>query len=124
MIDHVTLQVGDVAASRDFYAVLLAPLGLRPAFNDGEAVGFSDGERAPFWLCPARADEARELHIGFVAASEGVVDAFHRAALEVEAEILHAPRAFPEYGPHYYAAFVRDLDGHNIEAVCRTGAGA
>jgi hypothetical protein len=49
-----------------------------------------------------------------------VVRAFHRAAVTIGAEVLHEPRLFPEYGEHYFGAFVRDLDGHNIEAVCRS----
>jgi catechol 2,3-dioxygenase-like lactoylglutathione lyase family enzyme len=51
------------------------------------------------------------------------VDAFHRAAVALGAEVLHAPRLFPEYDADYYAAFVRDPDGHNIEAVCRRAGG-
>jgi hypothetical protein len=46
------------------------------------------------------------------------VHVFHQAALAIGAEVLHAPRLFPEYHAHYYAAFIRDPDGHNIEAVC------
>ena len=64
MIDHVSLQVADVAASRAFYEVVLAPVGLRPVDMDG-AVGFTDGAHFPFWLSPARRDEDRELHIAF-----------------------------------------------------------
>ena len=45
------------------------------------------------------------------------VDAVHQAALDAGAEVLHAPRIWPEYHPGYYAVFVRDLDGHNVEAV-------
>ena len=46
------------------------------------------------------------------------VDAFHAAAVALGAEVLHAPRVFPEYDADYFAAFIRDPDGHNIEAVC------
>ncbi len=117
MIDHVSLQVADVAASRAFYEVVLAPVGLRPVDMDG-AVGFTDGAHFPFWLSPARRDEDRELHIAFGAPDRGTVDAFHRAATSIGAEILHEPRVFPEYHPNYYGCFIRDLDGHNVEAVC------
>ncbi len=118
MIDHVTLQVSDVAVSRAFYQPLLAPLGLAPLDTGGPAVGFSAGGRAPFWLGPARSAERRELHIAFSAPDRRTVDAFHRAAIGIGAEILNAPRVFPEYHLSYYACFVRDPDGHNIEAVC------
>ena len=117
MIDHVSLQVADVAASRAFYEVVLAPLGLASIDMDG-SVGFTDGAHFPFWLSPARRDEDRELHIAFAADDRGTVDAFHRAGTSIGAEILHEPRVFPEYHPNYCGCFIRDLDGHNIEAVC------
>jgi catechol 2,3-dioxygenase-like lactoylglutathione lyase family enzyme len=119
MIDHVSLQVTDVGRSRMFYEALLAPLGYRAAFADGEAAGFADSAGASFWLGPAERDEQRELHIAFLATDRSTVRHFHLAALSLGAEVLHAPRLFPQYDPHYFGCFVRDLDGHNIEAVCR-----
>lgn len=119
VIDHVTLQVADVASSRGFYATLLAPLGLRDAYQDDGGVGFAENEAAPFWLCPATSIETREVHLAFAAASRDVVDPFHLAAQALGAGVLHPPREFPEYGSGYYACFVRDPDGHNVEAVCR-----
>jgi catechol 2,3-dioxygenase-like lactoylglutathione lyase family enzyme len=118
MIDHVTLQVGDVATSRAFYETVLAPLGIAAAATDGHAVGFFGPEPGSFWLCPAQRDEDRELHLAFRAADRQAVHAFHDAAISIGAEVLHAPRVFPEYHEHYFGAFVRDPDGHNIEAVC------
>jgi catechol 2,3-dioxygenase-like lactoylglutathione lyase family enzyme len=118
MIDHVSLQVTDIATSRAFYEVVLAPLGLRAAYTDGAAVGFSDGQRAPFWLGPATGLEQRELHLAFSATDRGLVHAFHEAAQDIGVEILHPPRLFPEYHANYFACFIRDPDGHNIEAVC------
>jgi predicted lactoylglutathione lyase len=56
--------------------------------------------------------------MAFVADSRATVDAFHDAAVATGAEVLHTPHEWPEYHPSYYAAFVRDLDGNNIEAVC------
>jgi catechol 2,3-dioxygenase-like lactoylglutathione lyase family enzyme len=118
VIDHVSLQVTNIATSQAFYEALLAPLGLRAAYTNGAAVGFSDGHHAPFWLGPATGNEQRELHIAFRAPDRGVVDDYHHAAVNIGAEILHAPRVFPEYHPNYFGCFVRDPDGHNIEAVC------
>jgi catechol 2,3-dioxygenase-like lactoylglutathione lyase family enzyme len=123
MIDHVTLQVGDVPTSRAFYEALLAPLGISANADDGPAVGFFGPEPGSFWLAPAQRDQDRELHIAFRAADRDAVRAFHQAALSVGAEILNAPRVFPEYHEHYFGAFVRDPDGHNIEAVCHAPAG-
>jgi catechol 2,3-dioxygenase-like lactoylglutathione lyase family enzyme len=120
MIDHITLQVRDVEASKAFYEALLAPLYMSPGFSDGAVAGFFGPTPGAFWLCPAQREQDRELHIAFGANSRDVVRAFHRAAVTIGAEVLHEPRLFPEYGEHYFGAFVRDLDGHNIEAVCRS----
>jgi catechol 2,3-dioxygenase-like lactoylglutathione lyase family enzyme len=119
MIDHVSVQVANVSASRAFYKIVLAPLNLRPV-DVGRAVGFTDGTSFPFWISPAERDEDRELHVAFTASDRGGVEAFHRAAISIGAEVLHAPRLFPEYNADYFGCFIRDLDGHNIEAVCRT----
>jgi catechol 2,3-dioxygenase-like lactoylglutathione lyase family enzyme len=130
MIDHVTLQVGDVGQSRAFYEALLAPLGIAPGHIDGAAVGFFGPvgflgpvgffgpEPGSFWICPAQRGQDRELHVAFTATSRDVVRAFHRVALTMGTEVLHAPRLFPAYHENYFGAFVRDRDGHNIEAVC------
>jgi catechol 2,3-dioxygenase-like lactoylglutathione lyase family enzyme len=99
--------------------VSLARLGFSPAYVDGDAVGFGNDDHAPFWILPAERGADRELHLAFSAADREVVARFHRAALTVATEVLHEPRRFPEYGPDYFACFVRDPDGHNIEAVCR-----
>jgi catechol 2,3-dioxygenase-like lactoylglutathione lyase family enzyme len=123
VIDHVTLQVSDVPASQAFYEAMLAPLGITAGHVADGVVGFFGPEPGSFWLCPAQRAEDRELHIAFRAPSRDVVRAFHDAAVGYGAEILHAPRVFPEYHEHYYGAFVRDPDGHNIEAVCSSPEG-
>ena len=123
MIDHVTLQVGDIPTSRAFYEAVLAPLGIRAGASDGPAVGFFGPEPGSFWLCPAQRDDDREFHLAFRAADRGAVQAFHDAAVAIGAEVLHAPRVFPEYHENYFGAFVRDPDGHNIEAVCHQATG-
>ncbi|MGA2209960.1 MAG: VOC family protein [Acidimicrobiales bacterium] len=118
MIDHVTLQVADVAVSRQFYEPLLATLGARVEGGDDGWVGFFGAEGGSFWLIPAERPDDRELHVAFSAVDRAHVRDFHAAALGIGAEILHAPRLFPEYHDAYYGTFVRDPDGHNIEAVC------
>jgi predicted lactoylglutathione lyase len=60
----------------------------------------------------------REVHIAFQAADAAAVRAFYETALATGAESLHPPRLWPEYHPGYYGAFVRDLEGNNVEAVC------
>jgi catechol 2,3-dioxygenase-like lactoylglutathione lyase family enzyme len=118
VIDHVTLQVSDVAASRRFYEPVLATLGATVEDSGGGWVGFFGADSGSFWLIPAERAGDRELHLAFTAPDRAHVRAFHDAAVEIGAEVLHAPRIFPEYHDAYYGTFVRDPDGHNIEAVC------
>lgn len=122
MLDHVGIQVSDVEVSLAFYLRVFAPLGLREVmrFPVGESfvVGLAGPDSKPeFWLNPAGGAETRELHLAFRAQDREAVDAVYDAALAVGAEILHAPRVWPEYHPNYYGVFVRDPDGHNVEAV-------
>lgn len=122
MIDHVGVQVSDVEASLAFYLGAFGPVGMREAMRfpvgDSFVVGLSGPSGIPdFWLSPAFGAEARELHIGFQAPGREAVEAVHQAAVVRGAEVLHAPREWPEYHPGYYAVFLRDLDGHNVEAV-------
>ncbi len=116
MIDHLTLQVSDVPTSEAFYEAILGPLGIAPGFSDGQVVGFFGPTPGGFWLCPAQRPDDRELHIAFKAANRDEVRSFFAAAVGIGAEILHEPRTFPEYHESYFGAFVRDPDGHNIEA--------
>jgi predicted lactoylglutathione lyase len=119
----VSLQVRDVHASKAFYETVLAPLGIASHHEDGAGVGFSGSDDESFWICPAQREQDRELHIAFSATDRRAVHAFHQAALGIGADVLHAPRVFPEYHEHYFGAFVRDPDGHNIEAVCHLPEG-
>ncbi|WP_163547589.1 VOC family protein [Candidatus Frankia nodulisporulans] len=122
MFDHIGVQAADVAASSAFYLATFAALGLREAVRferDGAlVVGLAglDGQPA-FWLSPAGGAEARELHVAFRAQDREAVDAVHAAAVAGGVEVLHAPREWPEYHPGYYGVFLRDPDGHNVEAV-------
>lgn len=120
MIDHLSIQVRDVAASAAFYDAVLAALGGKRLMDMGEVIAF--GRTQPrFWLGPVTTPgEAREVHIAFVAPDRDAVAAFHEAAVAAGAEVLHEPRLWPEYHPTYFAVFVRDPDGNNVEAVCHT----
>lgn len=69
------------------------------------------------WLGTGGGPPGREVHVAFRAPDRAAVDAVHRAAVEADAEVLHAPREWPEYHPTYYGVFLRDLDGNNVEAV-------
>jgi catechol 2,3-dioxygenase-like lactoylglutathione lyase family enzyme len=118
MLDHVSIQCADVAASAAFYDAVLAPLGGERILDFGEAVGYGVAQSPDFWIGQqTTGDGFRESHIAFVASDRAAVRAFFDAALAAGAEALHAPRVWPEYHASYYGAFVRDPDGNNVEAV-------
>ena len=122
LLDHLSVQVADVEASLGFYLRTFAPLGVREALRypvgSSWAVGLSGKDGFPdLWLRPAGGAETRELHLALRAPDRAAVDAVHAAAVAAGVQVLHAPRIWPEYHPHYYGVFLRDLDGHNVEAV-------
>jgi catechol 2,3-dioxygenase-like lactoylglutathione lyase family enzyme len=120
MFDHVKFGVSDYAASKAFYLKALEPLGVAISGEGTPAYGIE--------LCPPEgkvslclfqtSEKPAHLHIAFVAQTRQQVDAFHRAALAAGGKDHGAPGLRPHYHANYYAAFVIDPDGHNIEAVC------
>jgi catechol 2,3-dioxygenase-like lactoylglutathione lyase family enzyme len=119
MLDHLSIQCADVAASTAFYDRVLTPLGGGRVMDFGEVIGYGMPGRPVFWIGPWRTGEGfRESHIAFAAADRSAVRAFFDAAVAAGAEVLYEPRLWPEYHMHYYGAFVRDPDGNNVEAVC------
>lgn len=124
LLDHIGVQTQDMTASKAFYSAVLAPLGSKVVMDFGAAVGFGPAPDQPsFWISLAPGELAGEVHIAFAAVDRAAVEAFHRAALGVGAEELHAPAVHPEYHPHYFGAYVRDPDGNNVEAVCHSPVG-
>jgi catechol 2,3-dioxygenase-like lactoylglutathione lyase family enzyme len=118
MLDHVSIQCADVAASAAFYDAVLAPLGGERVMDFGAVVGYGRQPEPIFWIGQQTTGEGfRESHIAFAAPDRTAVRAFFDAAVAAGAEILHAPRVWPEYHASYYGAFVRDPDGNNVEAV-------
>lgn len=123
MLDHLSIQCSDPAASAAFYDAVLAPLGGARVMDFGPVIGYGVPPMPDFWISPHETgDGFRESHIAFSASSRDAVDAFFAAAVGLGAEVLHEPRVWPEYHPNYYGAFVRDPDGNNVEAVCHTPA--
>ena len=121
MLDHVSIQCADVTASAAFYDAVLAPLGGVRMMDFGEVVGYGTPPKPDFWIGPqATGTGFRESHLAFAAPDRAAVHAFFAAAVSAGAEVLHAPRLWPEYHPAYFGAFVRDPDGNNVEAVCHT----
>jgi catechol 2,3-dioxygenase-like lactoylglutathione lyase family enzyme len=124
MLDHLGITVKDFARSRAFYEAALKPLGAAvvmavTAEETGgayEGVGIGVGGRPSFWV--SRAGPASgPIHVAFAAPDRAAVQAFHAAALAAGGRDNGAPGLRPDYHPNYYAAFVFDLDGNNVEAV-------
>jgi catechol 2,3-dioxygenase-like lactoylglutathione lyase family enzyme len=119
MLDHLGIQCADVPTAAAFYDAVLATLGAKRMMEFGDFIGYG-ADKPDFWIGPVipAVEQNRELHVAFAAADRATVRAFYDAAVAAGAEVLHAPREWPEYHPGYYGAFVRDPDGNNVEAVC------
>lgn len=124
MIDHTGVAVSDFAASKRFYEKALAPLGYALVMELSAAVtghadvaGFGEPPKPDFWISSGEPNKP-PIHIAFRAFSRAQVDAFYEAAMAAGGTDNGAPGLRPHYHPNYYGAFVLDLDGHNIEAVC------
>jgi catechol 2,3-dioxygenase-like lactoylglutathione lyase family enzyme len=129
VIDHVSVGANDIEAARAFYATVLATVGLRIVdevpglFVDFGDHGADDPEfsvETPTDGHPASAGNG--VHVAVRAPSRRAVDAFHAAALAAGGRSDGAPGPRPHYGPNYYGAFVFDLEGNKIEAVCHAPA--
>jgi catechol 2,3-dioxygenase-like lactoylglutathione lyase family enzyme len=118
MLDHIMLRVKDYAVSKRFYDEVLGTLGYRMLMEFPEGGGYGD-DKPYFWI-GAAPDPHPRTHIAFMAKSRTQVDAFHAKALELGAKSDGAPGLRLQYHPNYYAAFVIDPNGHNIEAVIHT----
>jgi catechol 2,3-dioxygenase-like lactoylglutathione lyase family enzyme len=119
MIDHITVEVSDLAKSKLFYEKAFAPLGYRLSFGkEGIFWAFDVGNGCLFEI--QRSGEKpplTHLHVAFRVRSKAEVHAFYRVALEAGAADNGAPGPRPDYAPDYYACFVLDPDGYNIEAM-------
>ena len=132
MIDHIGMPVSDIARATAFYLEALKPLGYGIVMQvsaeqtgHGAAVGFGppgaaedfQSGKPSFWIGEGE-KLAGHIHVAFLARSRAAVDAFYRAALAAGGKDNGKPGLRPHYHANYYGAFVLDLDGNNIEAVC------
>lgn len=121
IMSHVSLGANDVPRALAFYDAVLATLGAARVMEHPGVVAY--GKAFPeFWVGGAHdgapASVGNGVHFGFTAASKAEVDAFHAAALAAGGTDDGAPGPRADYGPQYYGAFVRDPEGHKIEAAC------
>jgi catechol 2,3-dioxygenase-like lactoylglutathione lyase family enzyme len=129
MLDHLALQCADPGAAAEFYTRVFASCGVRELMRyespaGGAVVGLCGPDSFPrLWLGSAVDAGVRPVHLAIAAPSRDAVDAAFSAARDTGTEILHEPRVWPEYHPGYYAVFVRDPDGNNVEAVHHTFPG-
>ena len=120
MFDHIALHVDDLAASIRFYTAALEPLGHRLGHEDETSAGFGPADAPALWLYAATAEAdppGRISHVALKAADHETVDRFHAAGLQAVGRDHGAPGLIPDYGETYYAAFLLDPDGNNVEAV-------
>ena len=122
MLDHIGLAVTDLAKSRAFYEAALEPLGVRvlEVIDENEAGGTAVvmGDSEPFFVFADNEQPGEGTHVAFRASSRAQVDGFHEAAMAAGGKDNGAPGIRAQYHPTYYAAFVFDPDGINVEAVC------
>jgi catechol 2,3-dioxygenase-like lactoylglutathione lyase family enzyme len=117
MIDHAAVNVTDLDAAKSFYTRALEPLGYSLMFEVGEFLGFGDSGAPSFGV--VRREPVGGGHVAFRCADRASVDAFFAAATAAGGSDNGPPGLRPHYHESYYAAYVRDSDGNNIEAVCQ-----
>ncbi|MFA6099543.1 MAG: VOC family protein [Patescibacteria group bacterium] len=122
MLNHITVRVSDMQKSKIFYSQILRPLGYKLLAENKKTVGFgiepTEG-RHDFWLIPGEGGQQPHSFscLAFTAGNKQMVDEFYRAGIEAGGKDNGPPGYRKQYHPGYYAAFVLDPDGHNIEAV-------
>ncbi len=121
MLDHISLRVGDMGRATEFYRTALAPVGYKVAMQFENFVGMSDEGMPDFWITPTDKASAG-THIAF-RTDRARVDAFYAAALAAGGVDNGAPGLRADYHPHYYAAYIIDPEGNNIEVVCHDPRG-
>jgi catechol 2,3-dioxygenase-like lactoylglutathione lyase family enzyme len=117
MYDHIGLKTRDLDASVRFYTAALAPLGYELCSRDESGAGFGPPGEPALWLYATPMETSR-AHVAFRAPDHAAVDRFHKSGLAKGGRDNGAPGHRADYSPTYYAAFLIDPDGNNIEAVC------
>jgi catechol 2,3-dioxygenase-like lactoylglutathione lyase family enzyme len=116
--DHIGFNVADFSRSKDFYVAALAPLGIGIVAGGDQWAMLGEPGRGRLWIGAAGGKVPGPIHIAFDALTREQVRQFYDGAMEAGGRD-NGPPGLREYGANYYAAFVLDPDGHNVEAVCR-----
>lgn len=117
MLDHISIRVSAFGRGQAFYDRALRPLGVSRVMGDGEAFsGYGVDGKPVFWI--GRGAPVGGVHVAVAAPNRAAVDAFYAAAVTAGGRDNGPPGVRAHYHPNYYAAFVLDPDGANIEAVC------
>jgi catechol 2,3-dioxygenase-like lactoylglutathione lyase family enzyme len=118
MFDHVGIKITKVEPSVRFYTAALAPLGHVLHSRDDAGAGFGPEGQPTLWLHRTPTGAGPGSHLAFRATDRAAVDRFHAAGLAAGGRDNGAPGVRADYGSNYYAAFLLDPDGNNVEAVC------
>jgi predicted lactoylglutathione lyase len=117
MYDHIGLKVQDIGASVRFYTAALGALGHELASHDASGAGLGPRGAPALWLYAAPGKQAVGVHVALRATSRVQVDRFHAEGLKAGGRDNGRPGLRTDYSPNYYAAFLFDPDGNNVEAV-------
>ena len=118
MYDHVGLKVKDLDASVRFYSAALAALGHEVCSHDASGASFGPANAPALWLSVAKGSTGPGVHVAFRATDHAAVNRFHKDGLKAGGREHGKPGLRSDYSPTYYAAFLLDPDGNNVEAVC------
>jgi catechol 2,3-dioxygenase-like lactoylglutathione lyase family enzyme len=118
MYDHIGLKVRDLDASVRFYSAALAPLGFGMCSRDENGAGFGPPGEPALWLYLTKEARGLGAHIAFRAPDHAAIGKFHAAGLRAGGRDNGAAGPRADYSPTYFAAFLIDPDGNNVEAVC------
>jgi catechol 2,3-dioxygenase-like lactoylglutathione lyase family enzyme len=118
MLDHIGFGVADFAVSRTFYLAALGAIGLEIVAEGDTWAMMGRSGRAEIWFGTGPTPPQASVHIAFQVTQRWLVEEFHAAGLAAGGRDNGPPGLRPHYHADYYAAFLLDPDGHNIEAVC------
>ncbi len=118
MFDHIGIKTANIDRGVAFYTAALAPLGHTLCSRDDSGAGFGPANQPALWLIRSATGAGPGAHIALRARDRAAVDRFHAQGLAAGGRDNGPPGLRADYGPSYYAAFLVDPDGNNVEAVC------